>query len=62
MSTAQLQAALIALGYLAAPASGVFDDQTMVALAGFQATHGLPSDGAATPATIAAIRTALGGH
>jgi cytoskeletal protein RodZ len=58
-SVATLQAALTSLGYPAGTPDGSYGPSTVEAVSAFQTANGLPVDGVAGPATLAAINAAL---
>ena len=58
-SVAILQAALTSLGYAAGTPDGSYGPSTVEAVSAFQTANGLPADGVAGPATLAAINAAL---
>jgi cell division septation protein DedD len=58
-SVATLQAALTSLGYAAGTPDGSYGPSTVEAVSAFQTANGLPADGVAGPATLAAINAAL---
>ncbi|HXV58436.1 MAG TPA: peptidoglycan-binding protein [Gaiellaceae bacterium] len=59
-AVADLQVALVALGYFPAHPDAVFGETTGAAVSAFQGAHGLAVDGVAGPETRAALLEALG--
>lgn len=54
-----LQQALGSLGYLSSKPDGIYGQETQIAVEKFQVAQGLPEDGVAGPATLAAIQQQL---